>query len=218
MHTQDDSGDLQLLIHRTNHPAHGFKQASHTLKGQEVRLHRNKNFMGCHQCVHGEVTQTGWAIENHHIPLPLRGRNLCGQLTVGIGRARQLHLCARQIHRAGKHIKTWANIFHQSVIETGGWIHQNVVRTRGGRIRIHAQMQAQVALGVQINQERASTSKGQTGTDVHHACGFANPAFLIQDGHDHWVGCHRCVHGGQPSGGMAGRGHQQPVPAPTLSL
>jgi len=46
---------------------------------------------------------------------------------------------------------------------------------------VYAESRGGIALGIEVNQERASLGQGQTGRKVHCGCSLANPALLVDD-------------------------------------
>src|SRR5262249_19929028 len=177
-----DAGHLELGVEFQPHPLHAAMQLLHTLETKVLALERDDHLVGGHEGVDGDQAQRWGAVDYHEVELALdRSQLLCQdgppadlvqQLALGTGK---LNVCRRVVDAD-------QGVLQDDLVGGHAGVDQQVVDGPLELVgHLEAHVDAQVGLGVEIDEKHALFTLGQSGAQVHGRGGLSHPPFLVGD-------------------------------------
>ena len=178
MHAQHNAANFEGRIQALRNEFHCLKQFRQSLHRKEVRLHRHDDFASEAQRVERQQSKARWTINEHEVVLITHFVKSALQEKVAIRGIRELHLRSSEIHRRRKDVEIRAHL-HDRIFDARIRIKEEVVYRLPDARTIHAKVQREMRLRIEIDEQHSATERCNRGADVYGGGGLADTAFLI---------------------------------------
>ena len=182
---EEDAGDVELGVEGLADHGDGVEEFFHALQGEELGLEGDDDFGGVGQGVEGEQTEGGGAVDEDEVGVDFLGFGHFAEEGFAGDDGDEFDFGGGEFGVGGgdeEFAVVGFDLFEG--LGEGDAVGEDAVGGDGDGVGVDAHVGGEVGLGVEVDEDDFFAGVGESGAEVGGGGGFADAAFLVEEGDD----------------------------------